>query len=61
MAELNVEPKKSNWWIWLIVALIVVALIFFLMRRNNNANSVTNSADTIGWNAERTVFVESAC
>ena len=61
MAELNVEPKKSNWWIWLIVALIAIALIFFMMRRNNIADSVTNSAVTIGWNAQRTALLESAC
>jgi hypothetical protein len=61
MAELNVEPKKSNWWIWLVVALIAIALIYFLTRNNDNADSMTDSVDSIGWISPTATFAEGAC
>lgn len=31
MAQLDVQPKKSNpWWIWLAIVLLIIALLLYL-------------------------------
>ncbi|MBK0404631.1 BatA domain-containing protein [Adhaeribacter sp. BT258] len=33
MAELHVQPKRSNpWWLWLILALVVIGLLYYFLR-----------------------------
>lgn len=48
MAELNVQPKKTNPILWIILALIALALLFFLIRGTKH-NTVTDTAgkDTV--------------
>ncbi|MDF3076678.1 MAG: rane protein [Sphingobacteriaceae bacterium] len=56
MAQLDVEPKKSNsWWLWLLIALIALALLFFLARGCNDdkvALTDTDSSSTMASNAD---------
>lgn len=48
MAELNVEPKKSSPWIWIVIGIIIIAIILFFVFRNNgnNTDNVNNGRDT---------------
>jgi len=48
MAQLNVEPKKSNpWWLWLLLALLGLALLYFFTRdRDSNKNDAVDSDTT---------------
>ena len=48
MAELNVEPKKSSPWMWIIVAIIVILIILFFVFRNNGnrTDNMHNGKDT---------------
>lgn len=48
MAELNVEPKKSSPWLWIIIAIVVILIILFFVFRNNgnNTNNMNNGRDT---------------
>jgi outer membrane protein OmpA-like peptidoglycan-associated protein len=51
MAHLEVEPKKSNPWIWILLALIALAVLFFLFKGcgNNKANNAAaDSTATTG-------------
>jgi outer membrane protein OmpA-like peptidoglycan-associated protein len=59
MAHLEVEPKKSTPWLWILLALVDLALLFFLFKGcgNGTANKATTdststtSADTSAGNA----------
>jgi outer membrane protein OmpA-like peptidoglycan-associated protein len=47
MAQLDVQPKKSNpWWLWLLLLLIALAVIFFVMRGRNSTQSTTTTDST---------------
>jgi outer membrane protein OmpA-like peptidoglycan-associated protein len=47
MAELDVQPKKSNpWWLWLLLALITLIILFFLVKGCNNKTTEVSSTDT---------------
>lgn len=47
MAELDVQPKRSNpWWIWLLLGIIALAIILFLVRGCNNNKTTTASTDS---------------
>jgi outer membrane protein OmpA-like peptidoglycan-associated protein len=59
MAHLEVEPKKSTPWLWILLALVALAVLFFLFKGcgNGTANKATTdststtSADTSAGNA----------
>lgn len=45
MAELDVQPKKSNpWWLWLILAVLALALLFFFLRNRKEDDNANNNA-----------------
>ena len=45
MAELDVQPKKSNpWWLWLLLAILALALLFFFLRNRKEDNNVNDNA-----------------
>jgi outer membrane protein OmpA-like peptidoglycan-associated protein len=49
MAHLEVEPKKSTPWLWIILALIALAVLFFLFKGcggNKSQTVVTDSTST---------------
>ena len=47
MAHLEVEPKKSTPWLWIILALIALAVLFFLFKGcGGESNKVTTSDST---------------
>ncbi len=47
MADLDVQPKKSNpWWLWLLLAIIAMALLFFFLRNRKEDNSDKNNASS---------------
>ena len=46
MAHLEVEPKKSSPWLWILLALIVLAVLFFLLKGRGNAKSDKAAADS---------------
>lgn len=39
MAQLNVEPKKSNWWVWVLVIIAIFLLWWIFMRKDNQMNT----------------------
>ncbi|RYY22111.1 MAG: OmpA family protein [Chitinophagaceae bacterium] len=52
MAHLEVEPKKSAPWLWILVGLVVLAILFFLLKgcgdgtADKAATDTTTAADT---------------
>jgi outer membrane protein OmpA-like peptidoglycan-associated protein len=47
MAELDVQPKRSNpWWIWLLIAIIALAVLFFLFKGCNSKDTTTVVSDS---------------
>ena len=48
MAQLKVEPKKSNpWWLWLLLSLLGLAMLYFFTRdRGSNQNDAAESDTT---------------
>lgn len=47
MAELNVQPKRSNsGWIWLLLALLALGILFFLIKGCNNTSVTTGTGDS---------------
>ncbi|EOR94387.1 Putative outer membrane protein [Arcticibacter svalbardensis MN12-7] len=47
MAELNVQPKRSNSsWIWIILALIAMAILFFFFKGCDEANVKVGTGDS---------------
>ena len=48
MAELDVQPKRSNpWWLWLLIALIALVILLFLFKGcNTKTTTVTRSDST---------------
>jgi outer membrane protein OmpA-like peptidoglycan-associated protein len=48
MAHLEVEPKKSSPWIWILLALVALAVLFFLFkgRGGNKQVATTDSTST---------------
>jgi outer membrane protein OmpA-like peptidoglycan-associated protein len=59
MAHLEVEPKKSTPWLWILLALVALAVLFFLFKGCGNGtvnkattdSTSTTSADTSAGNA----------
>ncbi|RZJ63504.1 MAG: OmpA family protein, partial [Flavobacterium sp.] len=60
MAHLEVEPKKSTPWLWIILALVVLAVLFFLLKgcgsgtndkATTDSTATTATADTSAGNA----------
>lgn len=48
MAELDVQPKKSNsWWFWLLLVIIIIGLLFFFLK-GCNTGQTTMLRDTTG-------------
>lgn len=54
MAELDVQPKKSNPWIWILLALIAIVILFFLLK---GCNSKTTTVATTDSTTTKTVAV----
>jgi outer membrane protein OmpA-like peptidoglycan-associated protein len=54
MAELDVQPKKSSPWIWLLLALIAIVILFFLLK---GCNSKTTTVATTDSTTTKTVAV----
>ena len=57
MAHLEVEPKKSTPWLWILVGLVALAILFFLFKgcggekaMTTTDTSATTTVDTIGGN-----------
>jgi len=47
MAQLDVQPKKSNpWWIWLLLAIIAIAILFFFLKGRNHTTTTTTTIDS---------------
>lgn len=45
MAHLEVEPKKSNPWIWILLGLVILAVLFFLLKGcNGNSNKAAGDS-----------------
>lgn len=54
MAELDVQPKKSSPWIWILLALIAIVILFFLLK---GCNSKTTTVATTDSTTTKTVAV----
>jgi len=54
MAHLEVEPKKSSPWIWILLALIVLAVLFFLLKGCGKSSSDKGAADSTSTRAADT-------
>ena len=47
MAQLDVQPKKTNpWWLWVLAGIILLVLIFYFMRDRDNTASTISDNDT---------------
>lgn len=47
MAQLDVQPKKSNpWWLWLLLALIALAILLFLFKGCGKTQTVATTDST---------------
>lgn len=46
MAELDVQPKKSSPWIWLLLALIAIVILFFLLKGCNSKTTTVAATDS---------------
>jgi outer membrane protein OmpA-like peptidoglycan-associated protein len=46
MAELDVQPKKSNPWIWILLALIAIVILFFLLKGCNSKTATVTATDS---------------
>lgn len=46
MAHLEVEPKKSNPWLWIILGLIALAILFFLFKGCGDGKTTTTTTDS---------------
>lgn len=56
MAELYVQPKRSNpWWLWLLIAIIAIVILVFLFRGCNS--KTTNVTTTDSTSTKETVAV----
>lgn len=54
MAELDVQPKKSSPWIWILLALVAIVILFFLVK---GCNSKTTTVATTDSTTTKTVAV----
>ena len=48
MAHLEVEPKKSTPWLWILLGLVVLAVLFFLLKGCGNGTGNKAVADSTG-------------
>ena len=47
MAQLDVQPKKSNpWWLWLLLALVAIVIILFLLKGCNHKTAAVVTTDS---------------
>lgn len=47
MAQLDVQPKRSNpWWLWLIIAIVAIAIILFLLKGCNHKTTQIGTTDS---------------
>ncbi len=47
MAQLDVQPKKSNpWWLWLLLALVAIVIILFLLKGCNHKTAAVATTDS---------------
>ncbi|RWY48153.1 OmpA family protein [Mucilaginibacter gilvus] len=46
MAHLEVEPKKSSPWIWILLALVALAVLFFLLKGCGGSKQVASTDST---------------
>lgn len=46
MAELDVQPKKSSPWIWILLALIAIVILFFLLKGCNSKTTTVAATDS---------------
>jgi len=47
MADLDVQPKRSNpWWLWLLIALIALVILIFLVKGCNDKTTTTSTTDS---------------
>lgn len=46
MAELDVQPKKSSPWIWILLALIAIVILFFLLKGCNSKTATVAATDS---------------
>ncbi|MBD1365103.1 OmpA family protein [Mucilaginibacter sp. ZT4R22] len=51
MAHLEVEPKKSSPWIWILLALVALAVLFFLFKGCGGSKEVATTDSTSTGNA----------
>lgn len=54
MAHLEVEPKKSTPWLWIILGLVALAILFFLVKGCGDGKSTTTGADSSTTNTSDT-------
>jgi outer membrane protein OmpA-like peptidoglycan-associated protein len=51
MAELDVQPKRSNpWWLWLLLLLVAIIVLFFLLKGFNSKTTAV-AVTQPEWNA----------
>jgi outer membrane protein OmpA-like peptidoglycan-associated protein len=51
MAELDVQPKRSNpWWLWLLLLLVAIIVLFFLLKGCNSKTTAV-AVTQLEWNA----------
>lgn len=56
MAQLDVQPKKSNpWWLWLLIAIIAIAILLFLLKGCNNKTAAVATTDSTKTVADTTM------
>lgn len=52
MAELDVQPKRSNpWWLWLLLLLIAIVVLIFLFKGRNPKTATAAPSDSTGTKA----------
>lgn len=61
MAHLEVEPKKSSPWIWILLALVALAVLFFLFKGcgNKSANIATTDSTSTAVDSTKALAVTS--
>ena len=47
MAQLDVQPKKSNpWWLWLLIAIIAIVILLLLLKGCNHKTAAGGASDS---------------
>lgn len=62
MTPNNLQPKKNNWWIWVLIIGILIALIlFFFNPLSRNTESSTSSSGIDSIKSDTSALLQSGC